>query len=514
MTRAHEHVDERPPAVIVGVQLPGVDDDDFRSSLDELARLAHTLGLDVVGRVVQRRPYLAKGTVLGEGKLRELAAWTGGKGEVPPPVKRKKTKAGVHARGDDTTAGASGEPGEFASEVADDAGPEAGHDAAGDERDGEGAAGEPAEPEPMASAARGLAAESGPPPGAPKATVVLVDHDLTPSQARNLEKATDAEVLDRTSVILKIFQRHARTREARLQVEIARLVYEAPRLRESGGGDRVRGGVGGKGAGESALELDRRKIRDRIAELRAELADIERDAGTRRKRRAAQPTVALVGYTNAGKSSLFRALTGSDVYVADKLFATLDTTVRALSPETRPRVLVSDTVGFIKNLPHDLVASFRSTLDEAREAHLLLHVVDAADPAWRAQRDVTLSVLRELGALEDADVLLVMNKVDLLEPTTRAVLSRELPDALFMSAREPADVARLRERIVAFFERDMREAELFVPYAESRRVAEAHREARVLAERHDEHGTHLRVRAPADVLARLGAPLADGAPRG
>src|SRR5690606_6998427 len=168
----------------------------------------------------------------------------------------------------------------------------------------------------------------------------------------------------------------ARSREARLQVEIARLSYLAPRLRETGGGrDREGGGIGGRGAGESASELDRRKVRDRIAALRAELAAIEREAATRRKRRSRQPTAALVGYTNGGKSSWMRALTGSGVLVEDKLFATLDTTVRALHPPSVPRVLVSDTVGFIKKLPHDLVASFRSTLDEAREADLLVHLV-------------------------------------------------------------------------------------------------------------------------------------------
>src|SRR6185295_16053176 len=162
--------------------------------------------------------------------------------------------------------------------------------------------------------------------GATKATVVVVDHEISPSQARNLERATGARVLDRTGVIVEIFHRHARSREAKLQVEIARLTYVAPRLRETGGGaDRQRGGIGGKGAGESALELDRRKIRDRIAELREELARIARDEGTRRALRRDQRRVALVGYTNAGKSSLMRALTGSEVLVADKLFATLDT---------------------------------------------------------------------------------------------------------------------------------------------------------------------------------------------
>jgi GTP-binding protein HflX len=315
-------------------------------------------------------------------------------------------------------------------------------------------------------------------------------------------------VLDRTAVILAIFQRHARSREARLQVEIARLSYLAPRLRESGGGrDRQGGGIGGRGAGESAIELDRRKVRDRIAELRAELAGIERDAGTRRKRRHEHETVALVGYTNAGKSSWMRVLTGSGVLVEDKLFATLDTTVRALHPESVPRILVSDTVGFIKKLPHDLVASFRSTLDEARDCDLLLHVVDASDPAFPAQMEVTRQVLAEIGA-DQSPRLLVLNKADRLDPETRARLAREWPDAILASAKDPADVARLRERILAAFEGDMEEAELFVPYARQRVVGEAHASARVLAERHDEAGTHLRLRARPEVLARLRAALA------
>ena len=217
---------------------------------------------------------------------------------------------------------------------------------------------------------------------------VLVDHDITPSQARNLEKATGVEVLDRTAVILEIFRRHARSRAAKAQVEIVRLQYLVPRLREQGrskGGDRQRGGIGGKGAGESSLELDRRKIRDRIAELTRDLAGLAEEQRTQRARRRDMSRVALVGYTNAGKSTLMRALTGSEVYVADKLFATLDTTVRPLLPEARPRVLVSDTVGFIDKLPHGLVASFKSTLDEALEAGLLAQVVDASAPTFERQ---------------------------------------------------------------------------------------------------------------------------------
>src|SRR5437868_14753855 len=219
------------------------------------------------------------------------------------------------------------------------------------------------------------------------AQAILIDHEISPSQSFNLEKEVGGEVMDRTMVILDIFHRHARSRTARAQVEIARLGYMAPRMREAaklaGPKDRARSGTGGRSGGESHGELDRRKIRDRIAELQKELDAMKLERKTQRARRQERQglaRVALVGYTNAGKSTLMRALTGSEVLVADKLFATLDTTVRALHPETVPRVLVSDTVGFIKNLPHGLVASFKSTLDEALEAALLIHVVDASAP--------------------------------------------------------------------------------------------------------------------------------------
>ena len=332
----------RPRAVLVGVQLAGVTDAEQRSSLTELKRLCETLGFEVVGEVTQKRQGLGAATLLGEGKLAELAGWTSGTGVVRkgPPGKRK------------------------ASEETESSG---------------------REKPPLGT-------------GEPRATVVVIDHDLSPRQLRHIEGATSAAaVLDRTGLIIEIFHRHASSRPARLQVEIARLTYVAPRLRETGGGERQRGGIGQRGAGESSIELDRRKIRDRISELKAELAAIDDESKTRRAKRQEALRVALVGYTNAGKSSLMRALTGSHVLVADKLFATLDTTVRALWPESRPRILVSDTVGFIKKLPHDLVASFRSTLDEALEASLLLQVVDAADPGLRAQMQVTREVLEEIG---------------------------------------------------------------------------------------------------------------------
>ncbi len=448
-----DNTEKKPRAVLVGVQLPGTTEEDLRLSLAELGRLVHTLGYDVVGSVTQRRQSLGPAAVLGDGKLRDLARYTGGTGVVPPAVTPKKKKGEVDE-----------EPVEIP----------------GDEDD--------------ASAIEGEVGSD--------ASVVVVDHDLTPTQMRNLERSTGADVLDRTTVILEIFHRHAKSREAKLQVEVARLGYSAPRLRESGGGDRVRGGIGGKGAGESALELDRRKIRDRIAELRRELESIAKEQGTRRTRRHEQFRVALVGYTNAGKSSLMRALTGSEVYVADKLFATLDTTVRALAPESHPRVLVSDTVGFIKKLPHDLVASFRSTLDEAREASLLLHVVDGSDPDHPQQLSVTREVLAEIGA-EDIPSKLVINKRDQMSDEARDEALRRHPDAIVVSARDPADVARLRAEILAFFEEGMVEGEVRVPYGARGAIAEVHRDARVLSEEYDDAGARFVVRTKPEILARL-----------
>jgi len=347
----------------------------------------------------------------------------------------------------------------------------------------------------------------------PRATVVVIDHELSPRQLRNIERATSAaEVLDRTGVIIEIFHRHASSRPARLQVEIARLTYVAPRLREAGGGERQRGGVGQRGAGESALELDRRKIRDRISELKTELAAIDGESKTRRAKRQEALRVALVGYTNAGKSSLMRALTGSPVLIADKLFATLDTTVRALWPESRPRILVSDTVGFIKKLPHDLVASFRSTLDEALEASLLLQIVDAADPVFRAQMQVTREVLDEIGA-GDVPWILVLNKIDKVAPAERDELAREFPDALLVSAKDPADVQRLREAIVGAFEASMTEVDLVVPYDAGRAIGEIHK-VHVLSESYEPDGVHYRVRASDSAIERVRALLLETALRG
>jgi GTP-binding protein HflX len=284
---------------------------------------------------------------------------------------------------------------------------------------------------------------------------------------------------------------------------MARLKYLSPRLRESPGGGRQQG----VGAGESDLELDRRKIRERLAELKEQLDDIQRDSGQRRSARRDQLRVALVGYTNAGKSSLMRALTSSEVLVEDKLFATLDTTVRALQPETTPRVLISDTVGFIKKLPHDLVSSFRSTLAEALEASLLLFVVDASDPAYESQLEVSRNVLHEIGA----DVVpsrLVLNKIDRLSETDRAALREKHPDAVLLSARSTQDVATLRERVTEFFEAAMVDDQLVLPYARQGLLSKVYENARVLSEDYDTVGRIMKVRGLPGAIARLRRILA------
>ena len=410
----------RRSAVLVAVQLPGVSDADHAADLAELGRLVTTLGFDVAGTVTQKRDALAAAAVLGEGKLKELAELTGGKGVVPTGAPEVKTKARAKwAAEKKALTGASDRADEEDSEDDDD------------------------EP-------------SG------KAAVVVVDHEISPSQARNLERATGAEVLDRTGVIVDIFHRHARSREARLQVEIARLNYVAPRMRESPGGkERQRG----RGAGEAAIELDRRKVRDRIAELREQLAAIQREQANRRQARQDQLRVALVGYTNAGKSSLMRALTGSQVLVEDKLFA---------------------------------------TLDEALEASLLLYVVDAADPTHEAQLDVTRTVLRDIGA-HNVPSMLLLNKVDRVDDEARASLRRlhrgETP--ILLSAHDPNDVLSLRETILAFFEAKMVEGELVVPYAKQALIGEVYENARVVGESYDESGTRLSVRALPAAIARL-----------
>ena len=447
--------------------MPGRAPEELEASLDELGRLCDTLGIEPVGRVTQRRSSTRSAKLLGDGRLKELARWTGGPGVVHrgPPGKKADPDE---------------EPDEHDADDADDA------------DDAEEALDEPGEDV--------------------RAEVVVVDHELTPSQLRNLKAATGAEVLDRNGVIIEIFHSRAKSVEARLQVELARLQYLAPRLRELGGpSERQRGGVGGKGAGETSLELGRREVRDRIAEVRRAIKAIEGTRGLRSDARSAVRQVALVGYTNAGKSSLMRGLTGAEPYVADQLFATLDTTVRKLSPPVTPPILATDTVGFIKDLPHSLVASFRSTLDAALEAGLLLHVVDAADPTWPEQEEVTRSVLAEIGGDERPRILL-FNKCDRLSAGQEEALRQRRPDAWFTAAHDPARLADLHGRIARWFAEADPEVELFVPWSHGSVTGQVRAATTVVSESFEEGGTRYRLRAPAEVVARLRAAVgeADG----
>jgi GTP-binding protein HflX len=490
-------------AAVVAVQLPDVDDVAFSSSLTELGRLARTLGLEVVATITQRRKALHAASVVGSGKLLELQTLTG----TPAAENEEEEEEDDDEEEDDED--------EDEDDDAEDADEEEEEEDDGDqEPDADGEPEDDGEPDKDAAARPARAA--APPSVSPTVGAVLVDHEISPSQARNLEKATGAVVMDRTAVILEIFQRHARSRAAKAQVEIVRLQYLAPRLRESGKGrDRQRGGIGGKGAGESNLELDRRKLRDRIAELTRELGALSEEQRTQRARRRDMNRVALVGYTNAGKSTLMRALTGSEVYVADKLFATLDTTVRALTPAAHPRVLVSDTVGFIDKLPHGLVASFKSTLDEALEAGLLAQVVDASDPAFERQLQVTSEVLEEIGA-GAVPRLVVFNKIDRVGDQAAQVAAAETlrarwPDAVIISARFPADVARLRESFIAFFGRDLVEGDVHVPYDRQKMRGEIFASCEVLGERYEDDGVVFRVRADQALLDRLRALPAEAA---
>jgi GTP-binding protein HflX len=467
-----------PRAILVGVLVPGRPPEQLQSSLDELGRLCDTLGFEVVGRMTQRRGSTRAIVLLGEGRLRALAEWTGGSGAVhrgPQKTKRDEAReAGAEAEEEDE---------------------QTFEDTSEDEQT-EG---------PGYEAHEAVTAE-----GAPvhlregrRADVVVVDHELSPSQLRNLKSATGVEVLDRTGVIIEIFHKRAKSREARLQVELARLAYLAPRLRELGGpSERQRGGIGGKGAGETDIEMDRRKVRDRMSELRHELAALDTERSVRRSRRKDARQVALVGYTNAGKSSLMRALTGAQIYVADQLFATLDTTVRRLVPELMPPVLVTDTVGFIQDLPHSLVASFRSTLEAAIDAGLLLQVVDVADPSWRVQEAVTREVLEQIDA-GDLPRRLVFNKCDKLDPAVEEALRIERPDAWFTAAHSPSRVADLHHRIAEHFGVATVEVELLVPWAKGALTGRVHAEVEVLSTAYIDEGTVFRVRGPETTVERL-----------
>ena len=349
------------------------------------------------------------------------------------------------------------------------------------------------------------------------ADTVVMDDELSPGQLRHLEELVDAKVIDRTALILDIFAQHATSREGKSQVELAQLNYLLPRLRGWGESlTRLGAGIGTRGPGETKMEVDRRRIRRRITRLRRNLADMARtrDVKRRSRERAGVPGVALVGYTNAGKSTLLNRLSGAGVLVEDKLFSTLDPTTRRLDLPGGRAATFTDTVGFIAKLPHDLVEAFKSTLEEVARADLVVHLVDAAQPDPDGQVAAVRAVLAEVGAADVPEVL-VLNKVDLLDEVSRARLARQLPGAAAISAATGEGIDGLLATVATRLPRPPVDLEVLLPYDRGDLVDRAHREGAVLATEHVAEGTRVRLRA-ADALAhalepyRLRAAAGDG----
>ena len=329
------------------------------------------------------------------------------------------------------------------------------------------------------------------------ADVIVFDNELTPSQQRNWERLAGMLVIDRQEVILDIFAKRAHTREARLQVDLARMEYSLPRLvRAWTHLGKQGGGIGAKGEGESQLEQDKRKIRGQIDRLKRDLAAVKRQRATQRKdrKRAPVPNAAIVGYTNAGKSSLLRALTGADVLVEDKLFATLDTTTRKISLPNHQPLLLTDTVGFVRKLPHGLVEAFNATLEEAVLSDFLIHVLDASQPEVLDFYETTRSVLAELGA-DARRTLLVFNKIDRLSDSdTVPALRAHFPEAVFISVKTGAGLEALVERISEFVADDLMTLELRIPQSRSDLIARLHRDADIRHSDYEGDAVRLRVR--------------------
>jgi GTP-binding protein HflX len=338
-------------------------------------------------------------------------------------------------------------------------------------------------------------------------SVLVVDDELSPAQQRNLEKLIDGKVVDRSALILDIFARHARTREGRLQVELAQLEYHLPRLTRMWTHlSRTGGGIGTRGPGESQLETDRRRIRDKIHRLRGEIDQVKRHRQTagRRRDRSEIPVVALVGYTNAGKSTLLNALSDADAFVADMPFATLDPTSRRITLESRREVVLTDTVGFINKLPHDLVDAFRATLEEVLRADLLLEVVDAADPDFIAQQETVRAVLAELGAGETPRIL-VFNKLDRLNGAlASAGPAPSDDDVAYVSALTRDGLPGLRERIASALRGRLVPVDAVVPYPRAELLARA-RSAGEVTERFTDGGVRIIGRLPESLAGEVSA---------
>jgi len=337
------------------------------------------------------------------------------------------------------------------------------------------------------------------------ANMIVFDDELSPSQQRNIELLLGIKVLDRTALILDIFAQRARSHEGKLQVELAQLRYALPRI--SGQGlvlSRLGGGIGTRGPGETKLEVDRRHIRSKINDIEKQIEAIKKQRQLHRENRESSniSTVALVGYTNSGKSTLLNALTGSDVFAEDKLFATLDPTTRQVTLSTNQKVLITDTVGFIQKLPHHLVSAFRATLEEVQSADLLLHVIDSSQINYKQQMDSVVTVLRELKTA-DKPTLNVFNKIDNLtdEDTLKSMLTT--PDSIGISAKKNIHLDLLKTKIEEYFAVKNVDLELLIPYAEGSAITLLHEIAMVQSTEYNEIGTLIKASVPREEINKF-----------
>ena len=411
---------EKEKAVLVGVVLAGMSYHQEEDSLEELALLADTAGADVVDRIIQSRGGRDPATLIGKGKVHQIA--------------KRVDELG--------------------------------------------------------------------------ARLVILDADLSPVQVKNLEKGIHRKIVDRSGLILDIFARRARTREAQIQVELAQLEYYFPRLtRQWTHLSRQEGGIGTRGPGETQLEVDRRAVRKRIGHLKEDLRKIERQRGVRRKKREEFSKVALVGYTNAGKSSLLNALADAETFVENRLFATLDAKIRSLQLESHRRVLLIDTVGFIRKLPYHLVASFRSTLEETIEADLLLHVVDVSHPRFEEQIGSVLGVLRDL-EIHHKPMITIFNKVDLLEDRRfLSALKQRFPHAVFTSALKGMGLESLRQEIITLLREGEIEEIVRVPAEKTKTIARLYDMAFIVSRVFEDGMAEIKLRATQENIKRIHALL-------
>jgi len=344
--------------------------------------------------------------------------------------------------------------------------------------------------------------------------VLVFDNELTPAQQRNFEELTGVTVADREEIILDIFGARAKTREARIQVDVARMEYSLPRLTRAWSHlGQQGGGIGAKGEGESQLEQDKRRIRGQIDRLKRELQEVRRARATQRKdrKRAPVPNAAIVGYTNVGKSSLLRRLTGADVLVENKLFATLDTTTRKIALPNKQPLLLTDTVGFVRRLPHELVESFNATLEEAALSDFLIHILDASQSRVMEFYDTTMRVLSELGA-DTKQMLVVFNKIDKVEdPAVLAGLRRRFPGAVFVSIHSGQGMEELVERISDFVSNGTITVELRIPAARADLLARIHRDGTVVSLEYEEDTARIVATVPKRALETLGPFVVEAA---